>query len=120
MQAEHWAKLYSDTDELTGGWLRHGAQLLHDCTSAAEAAPAAAQAASAAAGKRNAPLPQAPAHVANILVSAGQLVATLGKLMLFHLDSYFPIESRHPPHSQSGDAHHALTRRFIIQVGQKC
>ncbi|KAK9833852.1 hypothetical protein WJX74_007877 [Apatococcus lobatus] len=90
-QAEHWAQLYEATNELTGGWLQHGAQLLRDCTAVAKAAPAAAtQAASAG---EHAAQRQAPAHVANVLVSAGQLVATLAKLLLFRLDGYFPIEN---------------------------
>ncbi len=82
---DHWAHLYEDTDALTQGWLRHAAKLLNDCTAAAEAAPAAGRPAAAAG--------QPPRSVLNVLVSSGQLVATLGKLLLFRLNSYFPIHS---------------------------
>ena len=83
---ELWVHLYNDTDTLTRGWLRHAAQLLQDCTAAASAAP------EAAATSAGAELP-ASRRVANILVSAGQLVATLAKLLLFRLDRFFPIQS---------------------------
>ncbi|KAK9855487.1 hypothetical protein WJX84_010946 [Apatococcus fuscideae] len=85
-QMELWVHLYNDTDTLTRGWLRHAAQLLQDCTAAASAAP------EAAATSAGAELP-ASRRVANILVSAGQLVATLAKLLLFRLDRFFPIQN---------------------------
>ena len=72
LQMDLWAQLYEDTDALTQDWLRHGARLLHDCTAAAG---------------------QPARRVQNVLVSSGQLVATLGKLLLFRLDGFFPIHS---------------------------
>ncbi|KAK9855488.1 hypothetical protein WJX84_010946 [Apatococcus fuscideae] len=83
--AATWASVQQRYQQGIATLARQG-QLLQDCTAAASAAP------EAAATSAGAELP-ASRRVANILVSAGQLVATLAKLLLFRLDRFFPIQN---------------------------
>ena len=67
--------LFEQTDALTGGWLSRAAALLADCSASLAAAAGA---------------PGRP--VLHQAVTSGQLVPTLGKLLLFRLDAFFRPE----------------------------
>ena len=66
---QRWQQLFAQTDLLTGGWLSHAAQLLKDCTSL----PASSG--------------SMPVH--HVVVTSGQLVPSLAKLLLFRLSALF-------------------------------
>ncbi len=83
------AGLMAEAEGLTGGWVAAGRRLL------AEVKAGAAAGAAAAAGQIQGTQQQQQqqgVRVQHVLVSAGHLVATLGKLLLWGLDAHFDIE----------------------------
>ncbi|GLI65323.1 hypothetical protein VaNZ11_008866 [Volvox africanus] len=89
-QLKERASILVEAEKLTGGWVAAARQLLAGVTATA--------ATSAAAATPPASRPGAPGRavlafrsVRHVLVSAGHLVATLGKLVLWGLDKYFDI-----------------------------
>lgn len=92
-------------DELTGGWLSAARRLLARLPAASPLSPSGSTAGAAAAaatmpqqqrqqgGGQEEAGPAAAAVCRHVLVTAGQLVGTLGKLLLFGLDEHFPAAS---------------------------
>ncbi|KXZ49943.1 hypothetical protein GPECTOR_18g101 [Gonium pectorale] len=108
------AEALAEVERLTGGWVSAARRLLAGVSAAAEAADAS----SAGPGpgvmaEAGAPPALVFRGVRHVLVSAGHLVATLGKLLLWGLDPHFDIRD---VYSASGrtklDAFRALRSRF--------
>ncbi|KAG2483358.1 hypothetical protein HYH03_017758 [Edaphochlamys debaryana] len=114
-QSAELAAALAEAEALSGGWVAAARRLL--------AAVTAAVAAEAVAAERGLP-PPPPPHAAlaggppfrtvrHVLVSAGHLVATLGKLLLWGLDGAFDIRDVYSASGRSKlDAFRALRLRF--------
>lgn len=92
-QAAAHNALYEETDRITGGWL----QASHDLLLALQNAK--------------------PGKVEHIVVSSGQLVATLAKLMLFKLDKFFPLSHIY---SSSKASKLSCFLRIVDRFGPNC
>ncbi|GIL76813.1 hypothetical protein Vretifemale_6280 [Volvox reticuliferus] len=81
------ASVLADAEQLTGGWVAAARQLLAGVTAAAAAGAAASQ---PSPGVLERPM-LTFRSVRHVLVSAGHLIATLGKLVLWDMHEYFDI-----------------------------
>ncbi|GIL55655.1 hypothetical protein Vafri_11200 [Volvox africanus] len=88
-QLRERASILADAEKLTGGWVAAARQLLAGVTATAAVNAAAASPLSRPGAPERPVL--AFRSVRHVLVSAGHLVATLGKLVLWGLDEYFDI-----------------------------
>ncbi|GFR48647.1 hypothetical protein Agub_g10600, partial [Astrephomene gubernaculifera] len=100
------AEALAEAEELTGGWVAAARRLLTEVTSAA--------AASAEGGAPPAAAEVTFRRVRHVLVSAGHLVATLGKLLLWGLDEHFDIRD---VYSASGRPKLACFRALCSRFG---
>ena len=87
-KARQWANLYSQTDAACKGWLQHGCCLVQDCASMTWQ-PGQGKIVQ---GSEPAPLTKQMLRVHNVLVTNGQLVPSLAKVLLFRLHAAFSAE----------------------------